>query len=80
MATSPRIYIGPTVGRLGLHYGQIFRGALPGYMREAVKKCPPAGALIVPVEQAASARQECGRRGSYLHGRYTAVLAALSEK
>ena len=78
MASSPRIYVGPTVGRLGLHYGQIYRGALPQHVRDAIKQCPPAGDLIVPVEQAATARQECGRRGSWLHGRYAAVLAQIS--
>lgn len=72
---SQRIYIGPTVGRLGLHYGQIYKGALPQYVRDAIGKCPQAADLIVPVEQATVARAECGHKGARLHGRYAAVLA-----
>lgn len=48
----PKIYVGPTVHKVGLIHNQVFSGpSLPENIRALVAKAPVLTALIVPVSQ-----------------------------
>ncbi len=53
-----RVYVGPSVQRLGLSQYAIFQGGIPGHLKQEQERHPALASLFVPVSRLARAREE----------------------
>lgn len=53
-----RVYVGPSVQRLGLSQYAIFNGGIPGHLKQELERHPALASLFVPVSRLARAREE----------------------
>ena len=75
-ASYPRVYVGPSLNRLGVFHGTVFSGDLPKAFADAAEEMPEILGLIVPAASASSAMREMERKGSLLHERRARLLIA----
>lgn len=76
---SPRVYVGPSVQRLGLSQYAIFQGGLPDSLQSAMANYPALAALFVPVTRLAWARAQLKDPTSALSVRRGQFISQLSK-
>lgn len=74
-----RVYVGPSVQRLGLSQYAIFQGGLPDSLQSAVANYPALAALFVPVTRLAWARAQLKDPTSALSVRRGQFISQLSK-
>lgn len=75
----PRVYVGPSVQRLGLSQYAIFQGGLPDSLQSAMANYPALAALFVPVTRLAWARAQLKDPTSALSVRRGQFISQLSK-
>lgn len=53
-----RVYVGPSVQRLGLSQYAIFQGGIPRHLKQEQERHPALASLFVPVSRLARARED----------------------
>lgn len=75
-----RVYVGPSVQRLGLSQYAIFHGGIPEHLRQEQERLPALASLFVPVSRLARAREDLKDPTSALSVLRGQFISQLSEK
>ncbi len=73
------IYCGPSLPGGLLQQHTIFKGGIPGHLKDAIEKCPGIKALFVPPAKLAAVAAAIRSPGSLENLRYGEVLKLIKE-
>ena len=74
-----KMYIGPSINKLGLIRNQVYLGGIPGQVRAAIAMYPEIETLIVPIDEITDAIRKTQTKGEHLHHVYVEFVKKLEK-